>query len=145
MSTGQNKAIVLRFFEEAFNQGNHTVIEELIASHIVYHAPDGDIRGHDGVHQLVTWMRTTFHDFQVSPEEVIAEGDRVVIRFTDSGVSQGEGLGIPPTDKPVTWTGIDIFRLDEGKIVEGWGVSDGLGLMQQLGALPLFGQAPDLL
>lgn len=136
MSTEQNKAIVLRFFEEAFNQGNLAVIDELIDSQIVYHAPDGDIRDHDGVHQLVTWMRTTFHDFQVSPEEVVAEGDRVVIRFTDSGTHQGEGMGIPPTGKQVTWTGIDIFRLSEGKIVEGWGVSDGLHLMQQLGAIP---------
>lgn len=145
MSTEQNKALVLRFFEEAFNQGNLAVIDELIASHIVYHAPDGDIRGHDGVHQLVTWMRTTFHDFQVRSEEVIAEGDRVVIRFTDSGIHRGEGMGIPPTGKPVTWTGIDIFRLTEGKIVEGWGILDSLRLRQQLGALPLFGQTPDLL
>ena len=133
MSTEQNKAIVLRFFEEAFNQGNLTIIDELIASHIVYHAPDGDIRGHDGVHQLVTWLRTTFHDFHVSPEDVVAEGDRDVMRFIDSGVPQGEGLGIPPTGKPVSWTGIDIFRLNEGKIIEGWGISDGLHLMQRAG------------
>jgi steroid delta-isomerase-like uncharacterized protein len=139
MSTEQNKAIVLRFFEEAFNQGNFAVINELIASHFVYHAPGVSISGSDGVHQLVTWMRTTFHDFHVSPEDVVAEGDRVVIRFTDCGTHQGEGMGIPPTGQQVTWTGMDIFRLTDGKIVEGWGVSDSLHLMQQLGALPPLG------
>ncbi len=139
MSTEQNKAIVLCFFEEAFNRGNLAVIDELISPDVVYHAPDGEMSSLDSVHQLVTWMRTTFHDFHVSPEEVIAEADRVVIRFTDSGTHQGEGMGIPPTGKQVTWTGIDIFRLHEGKIVEGWGVSDGLHLMHQLGALPAIG------
>ncbi len=136
MSVEQNKAIVLRFFEEAFNQGNLAVIDELIAPRLVYHAPDGDISGLDGTKQLVAGVRTAFPDFQVRPQDVVTEGDKVVIRFTDSGTHQAEGMGIPPTGKQVTWTGIDIFRITDGKIVEGWGIVDSLGLMQQLGILP---------
>lgn len=135
MTTEQNKAIVLRFFEEAFNQGNLAIINELIASNLVYHTPDGEISGTDGVYQLVTWMRATFDGFHVSPEDLVAERDRVLVRFTDSGTHQGDGLGIPPTGKQVSWTGIDIFRLTDGKIVEGWGIADILHLMRQIGAI----------
>jgi steroid delta-isomerase-like uncharacterized protein len=136
MSSEQNKAVVLRFFEEAFNRGNLAVISELIAHQLAYHTPDGAIRGIEGAQQLVTEMRAAFPDFNVTPEQVIAEGDMVVVRFTDRGTHQGEGIGVPPTGKQVTWTGVDIFRIAEGKIIEGWGITDSLGLMQQLGVIP---------
>jgi steroid delta-isomerase-like uncharacterized protein len=132
----ENKAIVLRFFEEAFNRGNLAVIDELIAPHLAYHSPDGDIRGLEGTYQLVTGMRTAVPDFHVTVEEVIAEGEKVVIRYADRGTHQGEGIGVPPTGKHATWVGVDIFRIADGKIIEGWGVYDSLGLMQQLGVIP---------
>ena len=136
MSLEQNKALVVRFFDEAFNRGNLTVIGELISPDLIYHAGDGAVRGVEGARQLVVGMREAFPDFHVTAEDVIAEGDTVVIRFTDSGTHLGGGMGTPPTGKHVTWTGIDVFRLAGGKIVEGWGTADLLGLMQQLGAIP---------
>jgi predicted ester cyclase len=74
--------------------------------------------------------------FHVSAEDVLAEGDKVVIRFTDSGTCEGNEFGAAATGKRVGWTGVDIFRIANSKIIEGWGVSDSLGLMRQLGVLP---------
>jgi steroid delta-isomerase-like uncharacterized protein len=137
MSLEQNKAVVVRFLEEAFTRGNLAIIDEQIAADIAYHTPDGGaVRGSAGVRQLVTGMRTTFPDLEVTPEDLIAEGDQVVVRFTDRGTHQSEGMGLPPTGRHVRWMGIDIFRIVDGKIAEGWGVSDFHGLMQQFGDIP---------
>ena len=72
---------------------------------------------------------------------MIAEGDKVAVRFTARGTHKGEFLGIPPTGKQVAWAGINIYRVASGKIAETWQLSDGLGLMQQLGVVPPVGQA----
>jgi predicted ester cyclase len=136
MSTDRNKDVVRRLFEEAFNRGNLDVIDELIDPELVYHLPDDDIRGLEGARQLVIALRATFPDFHVSAKDVLAEEDKVVIRFTDSGTYEGNEFGAAATGKRVAWTGVDIFRIADGKIIEGWGVSDSLGLMRQLGVLP---------
>jgi len=136
MSTDRNKDVVRRLFEEAFNRGNLDVIDELIDPDLVYHLPDDDIRGLEGARQLVMALRAAFPDFHVSAEDVLAEEDKVVIRFTDSGTYEGNEFGAAATGKRVAWTGVDIFRIADGKIIEGWGVSDSLGLMRQLGVLP---------
>jgi len=135
MPAEENKAIVLRIFEEAFNRGNMAVIDEVVATHAVYHLPDEDIRGPEGFHQMVAGMRTAFPDFHVTPEEVVAEGDIVVVRFTDRGTHQGDGIGVPPTGKHVMWSGFDMARIADGKIIEGWGMIDVMGLMHQLGVI----------
>jgi predicted ester cyclase len=127
------KGIALRLFEEAFNCGNLDVIDVLVHPDLVYHYTDGDIHGLEGARQLVIGLRSTFPDFHVTAEDVIAEGDKVVVRFTDSGTCEGDELGATAVGKRVTWTGIDIFRIADGKIIEGWGVGDMLGLMRQLG------------
>jgi predicted ester cyclase len=80
-------------------------------------------------------------DADVSVEEEIAEGDKVVIRWTLRCTHMSELMGIPPTGKQVTWTGITIYRLADGKIVEEKGEEDSLGLMRQLGAVPTLTQA----
>lgn len=146
MAQEANKAIVLRIFEQAFNLGNMAVIDEVIAADAVYHLPDEDICGPAGFHQMVTAMRTAFPDFHVTTESVVAEGDIVVVRFTDRGTHQGDGIGVPPTGKHVTWSGFDMARIADGKIIEGWGMVDVLGLMQQLGVIPASEPAekPDL-
>ncbi len=141
MSTEDNKVLVHRFFEELQNQGNLAVTDELIAPEHVHHFPDEDIHGPDGVKQLVKGLRTIFPDWHISTDDVIAEGDKVVVRFTIHGTHQGEGMDIPPTGKRVVYTGIDIFRIADGKIVERWGEVDALGLLQQLGVIPAPGQA----
>jgi steroid delta-isomerase-like uncharacterized protein len=131
-----SKDVARRLLEEAFNRGNLDVIGELIHPDLVYHAPDGDIRGLEGARQLVIGMRSDFPDFHVAVEDVLAEGDKVVVRFTDSGTYQGHEFGVTAMGKQVTWTGVDIFRVADGKIIEGWGVGDMLGLMRQLGVCP---------
>jgi steroid delta-isomerase-like uncharacterized protein len=135
MSVGP-KDIARRLLDEAFNSGNLDVIDELIDPDLVYHTPDGDIRGLEGARQLVIAMRSDFPDFHVAVNDVIAEGDKVVVRFTDTGSYQGDDFGVTATGKHVTWTGVDIFRIADGKIIEGWGVGDLLGLMRQLGVYP---------
>jgi steroid delta-isomerase-like uncharacterized protein len=127
------KGVALRFFEEAFNRGNLDVIGELVHPDLVYHSPDGDIDGLEGARQLVIAMRSDFPDFHVTAEDVLAEGDKVVVRFTDTGTYQGAEFGATAMGKRVTWTGVDIFRIADGKIIEGWGIADMLGLMRQLG------------
>jgi steroid delta-isomerase-like uncharacterized protein len=135
------KDVARRLLDEAFNRGNLDVIGELIHPDLVYHTPDGDIRGLDGARQLVLAMRSDFPDFRVTVEDVLAEADKVVVRFTDSGTYQGGEFGVTAAGKHVTWTGVDIFRIAHGKIIEGWGVGDMLGLMRQLGAYPLADEA----
>jgi len=85
--------------------------------------------------------RTAFPDVHFTIEDQIAEGDRVVTRWTARGTHQGPLVGIPPTSKQVTMSGIAIYRLVDGKIVEQWGVNDMLGLLQQLGVVPILGQS----
>ena len=135
MSTEENRMLVHRFFEELWNQENLAVADELLASGHVHHFSDGDITGPDGVKQLVSWLRTAFPDIHTSIDDVVAEADKVVVRFTIRGTHQGEGMGFPPTGKRVVYTGIDIFRITDGRIVERWGEVDSLGLRQQLGTL----------
>lgn len=107
------KGVALRLFEEAFNRGNLDVIGELVHPDLVYHYPDGDIEGLEGARQLVIAMRSDFPDFHVTTEDVLAEGDKVVVRFTDSGTYEGGEFGAAATGKRVTWTGVDIFRIAE--------------------------------
>lgn len=130
------KDVARRLFDEAFNHGNLDVIGELIHPDLVYHSPEGDILGLEGARQLVIGLRSDFPDFRVTAEDVLAEGDKVVVRFTDRGTYQGDDFGVAATGKQVSWTGVDIFRIADGKIIEGWGVGDMLGLMRQLGAYP---------
>jgi steroid delta-isomerase-like uncharacterized protein len=139
MSTAENIMLVHRFFEELWNQGNLDAADELLASGHVHHFSDEDIIGPEGLKSLVTWLRTAFPDNHTSIDDVVAEGDKVVVRFTNRGTHQGEGMGIPPTGKRVVYTGIDIFRIEDGRIVERWGEVDGLGLGQQLGTVPPIG------
>jgi predicted ester cyclase len=78
-------------------------------------------------------------DFQVTVEEMIAEGDKVASRWTASGTHEDELVGIPPTGKEATWTGMTIYRFAEGRIVEAWWSRDMLGLLIQLGVVPSLG------
>ena len=138
MSTEDNKTLVHRFFEEFANQGNLAVADDLFVPEYVHHFPDEDIHGPDGMKQLDKRLRTAFPDWQISADDVIAEGDKVVVRYTMHGTHQGEGFDIAPTGKRVVYTGIDIIRIADGKIVEQWTEIDALGLLRQLGVI----QAP---
>jgi len=142
MSTEENRALVQRFYAEVWNKGNLDVVPDLLSSDFVDHAaPPGFPPGLEGAKQVFMMYRGAFPDFRLSVEDVIAEGDKVVTRWVTQGTHQGELMGIPPTGKRATVTGIDMFRVAGGKIAEHWGEFDMLGLMQQLGIAPGPGQA----
>lgn len=139
----ENKAIVRRFYEEVVNNGNMTVAGELMAQDYIEHgSPAGQPSGIVGFQQFVAMVATAFPDLQVTVEDLIAEGDKVVARVTVRGTHKGTLMGsIPPTGKHATWTGIDIFQIASGKIVGRWNQRDLLGLMQRLGVIPAPGQS----
>jgi steroid delta-isomerase-like uncharacterized protein len=139
MLTETNKALSRRFLEEVFNNGKLNVLDEIIAKDHVTTGPGtlpGLPTGPEGQKQLVTVYRNAFPDVHFTVDEQIAEGDKVVTRWTGHGTHQGELLGIPATGKSSTVTGIAVDRIANGKIAESWGIFDQFGMMQQLGVIP---------
>ena len=140
MSTEENKALTLRLIEEVINQGKLSTIDELIAADAVDHSlPPGLPPGREGVKLFLGMIRTAFPDIHETVEDIIAEGDTVVTRTTWRGTHQGALLGIAPTGKQVSVSGIDISRVASGMFVEHWQSADDLGLLQQLGVIPAMG------
>lgn len=137
MTIEGNEALVYRLYDEFFNQGNMTTADELFAPNYVNNiAPPGHPLGPEGVKRNGIMFRTAFPDFRITIEDMIAKGDKVVVRYLCSGTHQGTFLGVPPTGKKAKWAGIDIYVIAGGKFVGAWGYDDLLGLMQQLGAFP---------
>ncbi len=131
----ENKAIVLRSESELWSKGNLAVADELYAPDFVCHFVVGsEWKGIEGVKNQVASHRTSFPDWQETVDDVIAESDRVVIRFTSTGTQRGEFQGIAPTGRKVRIQEVAIFRLSHGKIVEQWGMPDVHGLLAQLTA-----------
>jgi steroid delta-isomerase-like uncharacterized protein len=135
LSTATHKAIVRRYIEQVLNQHRHDLVEEFLTENIELHG-SGILPGLEVVKQWFVTFATAFPDGNTSIEDVIAEEDRVVARITFNGTHEAEIEGIPATGKKVSMPGITIFRLDNGKIAEGWVLNDHLGLMQQLGVVP---------
>ena len=141
MSIEENKALVRREYEEGVNKGNLAVLDEIFAPDYAGHLgglPE-PIRGREAFKRFITTWRTAFPDLYTTIEDMIAEGDRVVVRHTWRGTQKGEFSGISPTGRQVIFTGIDIYRIAGGKIVEEWDNNDDLGMLQQLGAVPPIG------
>jgi steroid delta-isomerase-like uncharacterized protein len=132
----ENKALVLRFVEEFWNEKNPDAADELMASDAVIHMPTGEVVDLDGLKGFAAMWRGSFPDWHSTPEELIAEGERVAERWTGRGTHQGELAGIPPTSKLVEVPGSVFYRIVDGKIVEFRGQLDMLSLMQQIGAVP---------
>ena len=133
----ENKAIVRRAYEEVWNQGKLDVTYEIFAADFVGHIPGSpDIHGPEGLKQYVNMHRTAFPDLKLTIEDQIAEGDKIVTRWSSTGTHKGELMGIPPTGVQVTSTGICFARIAGGKFVETWPHSDALGMLQQLGVIP---------
>jgi steroid delta-isomerase-like uncharacterized protein len=137
-----NKALIQRFVEEAFNKGNVDVADEVYASTFIAHdptIPEGQ-GSPEQVKQFVNTYLSAFPDGHTTVEDLISDGEKVAYRWTFRGTHQGELMGIPPTGKQVTITGITINRLSGGKVEEQWNNFDQLGMLQQLGAAPAPGQ-----
>jgi len=139
MTVEENKALLRRYGEEVFGKGNVALSDEFLSPDYVHHDP-GVPPGREGRIQMAEMHRTAWSDLDFTVEDLVAEGDKVAFRWTISGTHVGEWMGIPPTGKRVTWSGIGIHRIVDGKIVESWDMVDNLGLMQQLGIVPPPGQ-----
>jgi steroid delta-isomerase-like uncharacterized protein len=141
-TTEENKAKVRRMIEEVWNKGNLALVDELVAPNYIYHFPGReDIKGPEGLKQYVTMVRTVFPDLHITIDDMVAEGEKVACRYTCQGTHKGKGdLGIPPTDKQLTFTGIVISHAVDGKGVEVWESLDQLTMLQQMGVIPPMGQ-----
>jgi len=139
----QNKTIVRRLFDELWNKGNLPVADELIAPTYTHHdASTPDLgRGPESEKKRVTLYRTAFSDLRLTVEDMIAEGETVVARWSCRGAHKGDLNGIAPTGKQFVISGVSIVRFAGGKMVEGWINWDALGLMQQLSVVPALGKA----
>ena len=139
MSAEENKAVVRREMEELFNHtGNLDVTEEIIApDYVSYEPTSGETRGIEGAKQFAATYREAFPDLKNTIEDMVAEGDKVVVRFRARGTHEGETETFgSPTGKQMEITGITIKRVSDGKIVEAWTNFDAMGMMQQLGHIP---------
>jgi len=126
--------LVERFTTEAWNGGDLDVIDELFAADYVGHdAPRLEpVRGPEGMKDFLRMYHHAFSDAVITLDDVIVSGDRVVTRWTGRGTHDGELMGIAPTGASVVFTGIRIFRVKDGRIVEGWVDWDTFGLLRQL-------------
>ena len=128
-----------RFFDEVWNAGKLDLVAELFAPEYVGHpsGPEETIRGPEGVKAYVGGLRAGVPDLTLTIDDQIVDGDKIATRWTAHGTHDGELMGIGPTGRTATVTGITIQRIgNAGKIVEGWTNWDALGMLRQLGAAP---------
>jgi steroid delta-isomerase-like uncharacterized protein len=137
MSVEENLAIIRRLGEEGWGKGNLAVVDELLAPNFVDHAAElgGGRSDAAGFKEQVREFRAAFPDGHTQVDDLIAADDKVVLRWTDGGTHRGPFLGVAPTGKRVSLTGVDIYRIEHGKIVEYWCSEDIYGLMAQLGVV----------
>jgi len=132
--SAETKQIMKRFYDEAINGRKLDVIDELAAADLVEHEEfPGLAPGREGVKQFFAMLATAFPDFRMNVEDVIAEGDKGVVRASLTGTHQGDFMGVPATGKTVSVTVIDIVRVTGGKVAEHWGATDMGAMMEQLG------------
>jgi steroid delta-isomerase-like uncharacterized protein len=153
MSIEENKAIVRRYYESTGNEDITRLMRaaenpaaeaekilraafaETYAPGCIIHYPEGDRSIEEDIPFNAMFL-TAFPDFKASVDDMVAEGDKVAVRFTVSGTHEGPVLGIPATGKQVAMKGVSVKRLANGKVVEEWWLGDMLGMMQQLGVIP---------
>ena len=139
MSAESNKALSRRVLDEAFNAGNIDVIDELVSTDFVNH--DAALReplvGPDAAKATISGYRSAFPDLRITIEEQIADEQGVATRWSAKGTHEGDLMGVAPTGKQATVTGITIDRIVDGRIAESWTNWDTLGMLQQLGVVPV--------
>jgi steroid delta-isomerase-like uncharacterized protein len=137
MSRQEMEALARRFFTEVFEQGNVDAIDEICSQDFIEHeAMPGMPGGREGNKEFFRQWNQGISNTRVDVEDMMVDGDKLVVRFTTHGTHSGEFMGIPATDKSFSMPVIDILRYRDGKFVEHWGVSDVMGVMQQIGLLP---------
>ena len=131
----QNKTLARRWFEDLFSRGDLDTANEILSADFVDHLPREEERGIEDLKHYVSSYRTAFPDIQDTVEEIVAEGDKVVVRWRSRGTHQGEFMGVAPTGREVAFTGMRLFCIAENKIAESWVNIDERGLQEQLGAV----------
>ncbi len=132
-----NIAIVRKFFDVGPSKGNIAAADVLLHSEFTLHTPlPTPGPGIEEMNNVITTCRAAFHGLNVTINDIMADGNKVIARFTARGTHNGEFMGVPPTGKAIILTAIEIFRVKDGRIVELWGEVNMMGLMQQLGMLP---------
>lgn len=132
----ENKALAQRWNDEVWNKADMAAIDELFAENFVFnYAPPGVEANLEGYKQTVAYFHRIFTNMLLTVEDMIAEGDKVAVRWKGISTHSGEFMGIPATGKEVSLTGNSIIRIEGGKIVEEWTEMDNLGMMMQLGAV----------
>lgn len=134
-ATDRNKAVIRKWLNELWNEGRVELVDELFAPEYVRHAGDPPLRGPEGVRKLRGEYATAFSELRFTEDDLVAEGDRVAIRWTAKAKHTGPFMGVPATGKTGTVVGMDFFRLVDGRIVESWPCFDALGMMKQLGVI----------
>ena len=136
MSTETNKAIIRRYLEQVINEQRYDLADEFLVDTVEFHGVGPGISGRTALAEFYATFSAAFPDWHMNIDDMVAEGDKVVVRWTATGTHQGEFQGIPATGKPYTQIAIAIYRLTNGRIVEGWLQTDMLNMMQQLGLMP---------
>lgn len=134
MESLENQLLVEQFFQRCWNDGMVDLVDDLLAPEHVHHLPGRDLFGPAQIKQLIANLRNALSDFHITMDDEIVEQDKVVIRWTIRGIHQGKLFGMRPTGKEIKYSGIDIVRCANGKIVELWGQFDSAGLTKQLQA-----------
>jgi steroid delta-isomerase-like uncharacterized protein len=144
MSEQDNKALVRRFYEEAWDGTNYDVCDEVFADDYVRHDARGTdpAPGPEGQKQIAAAFRTAFPDLRFVVGILVAENDFVVGRWTATGTHLGTWAGVEPSGRSAAFSGINIFRFEGGKVAELWNLRDDLGLLEQVGARVHAGAAP---
>jgi predicted ester cyclase/ketosteroid isomerase-like protein len=142
--TEEHLQLFTRWFEELWNKKNYAITQELVHPEFTAHGAGGqDIKqGPNGVAEMVRTWHNAFPDGHMTMDDIITEGDLSVIRMTFTGTHMGDFYGVPPCGKVITVTSIGIDKVIDGKITEGWGELNMLGMMMQMGAIPMPGQEP---
>jgi predicted ester cyclase len=139
MSTSKtNEAVVRACFEHA-SRGDFDALDEIVAPDYVLHPED--VRGAEGLKDMVEGYRSALSGLRVTIDQQLSEGDHVATRFTIRGTHDGDLMGVAPTGKDVAFTGITISRCEGGRIVEEWEITDAVGLLGQIGALPMMSRS----
>jgi steroid delta-isomerase-like uncharacterized protein len=137
VSTVQGKSILYRVLDQALNQGNLAVVDELVAPGGICHQWSwGTPANRMGLKQLFAMFRTALPDLRCIVEDEISEGDKVAARWTMCGTQKGPFLGNPPTSKPIVVQGFVYARIENGQVIENWTMIDQMGVLQQLGLVP---------
>ena len=136
MKVEENKALAKRIIDEFINKNNAAVANELFADDFVNHNPQfGVSSDREGLKQMISTLHQGFPDVHLTIEDMIAENDKVVLRFRTKGRNTGEMLGIQPTNKNMDTCQISIIRFQEGRVKERWNITDQLEVMRQLGLM----------